>query len=74
MDDKSPLTRHLAETGETYFQHMKFTMSVAGQLLLAGMAVVIHGLLPFLFTNTASRMIDRIHARIAARKARSAAV
>lgn len=55
---------HPATVGETYFGHARFAFSFSGWLLLAGMAALVHAILPFLFETTASRIINRLHARM----------
>jgi hypothetical protein len=52
-------TEHPEAAGETYGAHLRFTLRVAGQLLACCCLMVIHGLLPFLFTHAAS---DRFQA------------
>ncbi len=53
-------TEHPQATNETYFEHLLFTLGMGAKLLLTGLVVIIHGLLPFLFTRTASRQMKRI--------------
>lgn len=65
---KQLFTRHPASVNESYFEHLCFAAGFAGQLLLAGLAALVHSLLPFLFETTASRIIDRLHARIHRRR------
>ena len=62
-------TRHLHDADERYFEHLAFTVKVGGVLIVIACVVVIHGLLPFLFTHTGSRMLDRLNADMAARRA-----
>jgi hypothetical protein len=62
-------TRHLRDADERYFEHLAFTLKVGGTLVVIACVVVIHGLLPFLFTHTGSRMLDRLNADMAARRA-----
>lgn len=57
-------TDHPATVGESYFGHLRFALSFAGWLLLAGLAALVHALLPFLFETTASRIITRLHTRM----------
>ena len=54
-------TEHPASVGETYFAHMWTAFSFAARLFLAGVACLIHGLLPFCFTNTGSSTVKRLH-------------
>jgi hypothetical protein len=58
---------HPAEAGETYGQHLAFTTKTSGELLLIGAALFIHGLLPFLFTTTASWRIARLYTTLTLR-------
>ena len=55
---------HPATVGETYFGHAKFAFSFAGLLLLAGLAALVHAVLPFVFETTASRIINRLYNRM----------
>jgi hypothetical protein len=55
---------HPATVGETYFGHARFAFSFAGWLLIAGMAALVHAILPFLFETTASRIITKLHNRM----------
>ena len=51
---------HLAEAGETYFEHMRFAVGVGLMLAGAGLACIIHGIFPGLCTKTASRTVGEI--------------
>ena len=59
-----PFTAHPASVGETWSQHARFALGFARSLALAAMAATVHAILPFLFQTTASRAVDRLHARI----------
>jgi hypothetical protein len=58
---------HPASVDETYFQHMRFAAAFALTLFGAGLAALIHAIIPPLFETTASRMIRKLHARMDAR-------
>jgi len=62
-------TRHLAEAGENYFEHMRFAVSVGLMLVAAGLGCIIHGLVPGLCTKTASRTVDELRRLFAERDA-----
>ena len=47
--------------GESYVAHMGVALSFAVALLAAGLACLVHALLPFLFTSTARRTITTLH-------------
>ncbi|WP_312596119.1 DUF6356 family protein [Brevundimonas sp.] len=49
--------RHPAERDETYLQHFKVAVSIGGPMVLAGLACVVHAVLPFWFKTTASRTL-----------------
>jgi hypothetical protein len=40
-------TRHTAETGQTYFQHFLFAMSVGFIMLISSCFFIIHGAVPW---------------------------
>jgi hypothetical protein len=52
---------HLDEVGLGYFAHLRRALRIAGQLLGAGLACLMHGFVPGLFTHTASRTVDGLH-------------
>lgn len=62
--------RHLDEADESYLAHMVFTMKTAMRLCYAGVALVIHGVFPFLCVTTASRTLANVNAELQERKAR----
>ena len=59
-------TSHPRSVGESYWQHFGFAVSTGGVMILGGLACVLHGVFPFLFTRTGSKTITRLHARISA--------
>ena len=61
------MTRHPRSVGETYGGHLAAAWSIAGALLAASIACLIHGLLPFTFETTASRSILRLQDRMSRR-------
>ena len=51
---------HPASVGESYADHARFAGSTGLRLVGAGLACVVHGLLPFLFVRTASNCVRAI--------------
>ena len=51
---------HLAQAGEDYLEHLRFAVSVGLMLVAAGLACIIHGLIPGLCTRTASKTVDEL--------------
>jgi len=58
---------HPATVDETYGEHFLFALGFALRLLGAGLAALIHAIIPCLFEHTASRMIREMHDRITSR-------
>ncbi|HKU95220.1 MAG TPA: DUF6356 family protein [Vineibacter sp.] len=52
---------HPASVGESYGEHMGVAFSFGGRMILAGIACLLHGLLPFLFVSTGSQTIRGLH-------------
>ena len=48
---------HLRAAGETYFEHFRFAMTFGLLAMAAGIAALIHAVIPALCTSTASRTI-----------------
>ena len=58
---------HLASAGETYWEHLRFARTIGLLSLSAGIACLIHAIVPSLCTSTASRTIGRINQLLAER-------
>jgi uncharacterized protein YjeT (DUF2065 family) len=54
-------TEHPQEAGETYWQHLWFTLTMSLRLTFAGLVLVIHGLFPFLLTKSASNQVEYLY-------------
>lgn len=62
-------TEHPQSVGETYPEHMGVAFSFGARMVLAGLACLVHGVLPFLFVKTGSRTITVLHDRMVANRA-----
>ena len=51
---------HLEEVGETGLQHMSKAFKTAVKLQLLVPALIVHGVAPRLFTNTATKVMKNI--------------
>ena len=51
---------HLDAANETYFEHMRFATTVGTMAVAAGLACLIHALIPALCTRTCSLTIGRL--------------
>jgi hypothetical protein len=58
------LTTHLDVVDETYAQHFRHATSFALEMFAAGLACLVHAVLPFLFERTGSDCIRRLHERM----------
>lgn len=65
---------HLEGVGESYFEHMRFASGVGWRMVAAGIACMLHALLPAIFTDKASRTIDGLHLVIHDRASAEAAL
>ena len=57
---RNPFTAHPGDVGETYFEHAFFALRYGAKMTLGGIAALAHGLFPFLFRTTASRITDEL--------------
>jgi hypothetical protein len=69
----NPFTEHPAAAGETYLAHLRTAAGFGFQMVAAGLACMVHALLPFLFVRTGSDCICRLHERMHARRQASRA-
>ena len=58
---------HPATVNETYFQHMRFALTFAFWLAMAGLAALVHAFIPAACETTASRILRRLVAKMDAR-------
>ncbi len=55
---------HPKSVDETYFEHLRFASGFAFGLFVAGMAAVIHAIIPCLCEKTASNKITELYGKI----------
>jgi hypothetical protein len=60
-------TQHPASVGESYSEHMGQAVCFGSRMVLAGLACLLHGVLPFLFVRTGSRTIAELNERMSSR-------
>ena len=56
--------RHPRSVGETYAEHMLVSASFGCTMIVAGLACLVHALVPALCEYTGSRTISALHARM----------
>lgn len=54
-------TEHPHETGETYLEHLWFTIKMTGRLLYSATVLLIHGIFPFVLVREASSQLEKIY-------------
>jgi len=54
--------QHLAAVQESYFEHLRHALRYAATLLGAGLALVVHAIVPGWFQTTGSRTVFRLNA------------
>ena len=67
------LTSHPATVGESYWQHMRVAAGFGARLIGAGLACLVHAVLPFAFVRTGSTTVVRLHERMVTSRAPSQA-
>lgn len=60
--------KHLKEIHESYLQHMRFAITCGLKLIGAGLAVIVHALLPCIFQTKASDVMRALLLDIERRK------
>jgi hypothetical protein len=58
---------HPRRVGESYGEHALVAARFGAALLIAGLACLVHAVIPSLFTHTASDTVRRLHARLSRR-------
>jgi hypothetical protein len=69
---RNPFTAHPREVGETYFEHGLFACRYGAKMAWGGIAAFVHGLMPFLFQTTGSRITRELNAALEESRARAA--
>ncbi|HEY9568415.1 MAG TPA: DUF6356 family protein [Thalassobaculum sp.] len=64
-------TEHPRSVGESYPEHMGVAFGFGAWMVLAGLACLVHGVLPFMFVKTGSRTIAMLHDRMIANRVRN---
>ena len=55
---------HPRSMGETYLEHLRRAFSFGATMMMAGIACMLHGLLPVIFPTTGSRAVTRLYDRM----------
>lgn len=63
---------HPRSLGMSWLEHGAGAVKIGGEMIGAGLACVIHAIVPGLFTETAGRTVDRLHRHMLQRRAAAA--
>ncbi|HEY2658600.1 MAG TPA: DUF6356 family protein [Caulobacteraceae bacterium] len=63
---------HPRTVNETYFEHQRAAFGYGGKLILAGLACLVHGLVPALCVTSGSRRVALLNHEMGARRRRAA--
>ena len=64
-------TEHPASVGESYGEHLGRATCFGLRMVFAGIACLVHGVLPFLFVRTGSRAIAELNERMVVNRRRA---
>ena len=56
--------QHLEQVDERYFKHMLVALKISFQLLVGAVMAFMHGIIPSLFTTSASNIIKKLYSCI----------
>ena len=60
----NPFSKHPREVGESYFEHLGTAAGFGATMVIGGLCVLVHSLLPFLFEHTGSQTMAKLHGRM----------
>ena len=63
-------TQHPESVGESYGEHLVRASVFGGRMVVAGIACMLHALLPFVFVRTGSVAVEELHGQMQAVKRR----
>ena len=69
---RNPFTAHPTDVGETYLEHGVFACRYGARMTLGGLAALLHGVFPFLFQTTGSRITRELSETLELSRPRSA--
>jgi hypothetical protein len=68
---RSLFIEHPASVDETYLEHFVSALSFGTKMIVAGVACVLHGLLPAVFVTRGSDTICALHERMVVKRRRA---
>jgi hypothetical protein len=68
---RNPFTAHPHDVGESYLEHGAFACRYGAKMTWGGLAALVHGIFPFLFQATGSRITRELNDALDASAARA---
>ena len=69
---RNPFSDHPRDVGESYLEHGAFACCYGAKMIAGGIAAFIHGIFPFLFQSTGSRITRELNEVLLQSQARQA--
>jgi len=66
------LNKHLTDVDEGYFEHLVHAAGFGLTMVAAGLACLVHAVLPFAFITTGSEAIAKLHDRMVVNRCKNA--
>jgi hypothetical protein len=63
----NPFIEHPQEVGESYPEHLATASAFGATMVIGGLCVLVHAVLPFLFVHTGSQTMAKLHRRMTKR-------
>ena len=63
-------TEHPATVGESYGRHLIYAFGFGGRMIVGSLALLVHAVLPFLFTHTGSTIVTSLYDQMITNRAR----
>ncbi len=64
-------SKHPADVGETYLQHMAMAFGFGAKMIGSGLACLVHGIFPFFCVSTGSQTVTKLHDKMVAHRNQS---
>lgn len=65
---QNPFLKHPIKNKETYWQHWKCAVKIGLEAYFISIIIFIHAFFPFVFENTASERLKKLHEKVERRK------
>ena len=67
---KRLFVEHPETVGESYFEHFQAASGFGSRMIICGCACLLHGIFPFLFERTGSKVVAELHDKMVTNRSR----